>query len=232
MNRQLFEYSYELKKQNKRRIIFFIFYFVIIYFILNMIFAFLIFPVKQTSSSMLPDFPENSISFVTPIYTNPQRGDPVLLKKNVKQKYKFYEKLWHNVSLFFTAQQYDSYSPKDRPDTNNQIRRIIGMPGDEIYMQDYVLYIKPAGEKHFLTEFELAHKPYNLTFITPPAEWNGSVGVKGSFEPVVLGQDEYFLLGDNRISVSDSRLWGTVSKQQIRGRIILRYFPLNSIKLY
>ena len=99
-------------------------------------------------------------------------------------------------------------------------------------MQDYVLYIKPAGEKHFFFFFELAHKPYNLTFITPPAEWNGSVGVKGSFEPLVLGQDEYFLLGDNRISVSDSRLWGTVSKQQIRGHIILRYFPLNSIKLY
>ena len=232
MNRQLFEYSYELKKQKKRRTIFLIIYFILIYFILNIIFAFLVFPVKQTSTSMLPDFPENSISFVTPLYTTPQRGDAVLLKKKVNIKYRFYEKIWHNISLFFTAQQYDSYSQKERPDTNNQIRRIVGMPGDEIYMLDYVLYIKPAGEKHFLTEFELAEKPYNLTFITPPAEWNGTVGVKGSFEPVVLGQDEYFVLGDNRISVSDSRLWGTISKQDIKGRIILRYFPLNTLKLY
>ena len=134
--------------------------------------------------------------------------------------------------MFFSAQQYDSYAQKDRPDTNYQIRRVIGMPGDEIYMLDYVLYIKPADQKHYLTEFELSDKTYNLTFLTPPAEWDGSVGVKGSFEPITLGQDEYFVLGDNRISVSDSRLWGPVTKQDIKGRIILKYFPLKTIKLY
>ncbi len=232
MNRQLYEYSYELKKQNKRRILFFVLYFIIIYFILNIVFAFLLFPVKQVSNAMLPDFQENSISFVTPLYGIPKRGDAILLKKKANIKHKFYEVIWHNISLFFTAQQYDSYAQKERPDTNNQIRRIVGMPGDEIYMLDYVLYIKPAGEKHFLTEFELSENPYNLTFVTPPAEWNGTVGVKGSFDPVILGEDEYFVLGDNRISVSDSRLWGTVSKQEIKGRIILRYFPFNTLKLY
>ncbi len=232
MNRQLFEYSYELKKQKKRRTLFFIIYFILIYFILNVIFAFLLFPVKQTSTSMIPDLPENSISFVTPLYGTPERGDAILLKKKVVEKHKFYEIIWHNISLFFSAQQYDSYAQKDRPDTNYQIRRIIGMPGDEIYMLDYVLYIKPAGQKHYLTEFELSDKTYNLTFLTPPAEWNGSVGVKGSFEPITLGPDEYFVLGDNRISVSDSRLWGPVTKQDIKGRIILKYFPLKTIKLY
>ena len=68
MNRQLFEYSYELKKQNKRKIISLILYCISIYLILNLIFAFLLFPVKQTSDSMTPDFPENSISFVTKIF--------------------------------------------------------------------------------------------------------------------------------------------------------------------
>ena len=99
-------------------------------------------------------------------------------------------------------------------------------------VKDYVLYIKPANEKHFLTEFELSDKPYNLTFITPPAQWSGSVGVKGSFDPIVIGQDEYFVLGDNRISISDSRLWGSVPKQKILGRVILRYFPVKSFKFY
>lgn len=232
MNRQLFEYSYELKKQKKRRTLFFIIYFISIYFILNVIFAFLLFPVKQSSTSMLPDFPENSISFVTPLCGSLERGDVVLLNKRVTHSHRFYQKIWHNISIFFSAQQYDSYAEKDRPDTNNQMRRVVGMPGDEIYMLDYVLYIKPQGEKHFLTEFELANNPYNLTFVTPPAEWDGSVGVKGSFDPVTLGPDEYFVLGDNRISVSDSRLWGTLSRQDIKGRVILRYFPINSIKLF
>ena len=149
-----------------------------------------------------------------------------------EQERKFYEIIWHNISSFFTAQQYDSYVDNNSPGTNYQLRRVVGLPGDEIYMQDYVLYIKPADEKHFLTEFELAEKPYNLTFLTPPAQWNGSVGVKGSFDPIVLGQNEYYVLGDNRISVSDSRLWGTISKQEMTGRVILRYFPIKSIKLY
>lgn len=232
MNRQLFEYSYELKKQNKRKVISLIVYLILIYFILNCIFMFLIFPVKQSSNSMTPDFPEGSISFITKLYSVPKRGDIVVLKSNNNKERKFYEIIWHNISSFFTAQQYDSYVDNNSPGTNYQLRRVVGLPGDEIYMQDYVLYIKPADEKHFLTEFELAEKPYNLTFLTPPAQWNGSVGVKGSFDPIVLGQNEYYVLGDNRISVSDSRLWGTISKQEMTGRVILRYFPIKSIKLY
>ena len=232
MNRQLFEYSYELKKQNKKRIISTIVYLILIYIILNLIFAFLLFPVKQTSNSMTPDFSEGSISFVSKIYPAVHRGDVALLDNRIEVEHKFYEKIWHNISLFFTAQQYDSYVDKNLPGTNYQLRRIVGLPGDELYMKDYVVYIKPQGEKHFLTEFELSEKPYNLTFITPPAEWNGTIGVKGSFDSIVLGNDEYFVLGDNRISASDSRLWGTVSKQDMKGKLILRYFPLVSLKLY
>ena len=232
MNRQLFEYSYELKKQNKRKILFTIIYLVLIYVILNILFAFIIFPVKQSSSSMQPDFSEGSISFITKIYPSPKRGDVVLLNRRINHEHKFYQKIWHNISLFFTAQQYDSYVDKSFPDTNNQLRRLVGLPGDQIYMKDYVLYVKPAGEKHFLTEFELAYRPYNLTFITPPAEWLGSVGVKGSFDTITLGPDEYYVLGDNRISSSDSRLWGSVKKADMQGRILLRYFPVKSLKLY
>ena len=232
MNRQLFEYSYELKKQNKRKVFFTILYFILIYVFLNIIFSFFLFPVKQSSISMQPDFPENSISFITKIYPAPKRGDVVLLERRIGKEHKIFEKVWHNVSMFFTAQQYDSYVDKSFPDTNNQLRRVVGLPGDEIYMKDYVIYIKPAGEKHFLTEFELSEKPYNLTFITPPVEWDGSVGVKGSFDSIILADDEYFVLGDNRISSSDSRLWGPVKKQDIEGRILLRYFPIKSIKLY
>ncbi len=232
MNRQLYEYSYEFKRERKRKLISFIVYFIVIYILLNIIFGFLIFPVKQVSSSMIPDLPENSISFVTPVYGTPERGDVVLLNHKAIVERNIFEKVWHNISSFFTAQQYDSFAQKEYPDTNNQLRRIIGLPGDEIYMTDYVLYVKPEGEKHFLTEFELSNKAYNLTFTTPPVDWNGSVGVKGSFDKMTLGKNEYFVLGDNRIAVSDSRLWGSISKKEIKGKVILKYFPIKSFKLF
>ena len=92
MNRQLFEYSYELKKQNKRRILSLIVYLVLIYLKLNIIFAFVIFPVKQTSNSMIPDFSEGSISFITKIYPSLKRGDVVLLQSQKTVEKKIYQK--------------------------------------------------------------------------------------------------------------------------------------------
>ena len=157
---------------------------------------------------------------------------PTVLKQRTASEHKFYEKVWHNISSFFTAQQYDSYGNKSFPDTNNQLRRVVGMPGDEIYMQDYVLYIKPAGEKHFLTEFEIVENPYNVTFFVPPADWDTEIGVKGSFDEITLGYNEYFVLADNRKSSDDSRLWGAVKSEDIKAKVLLCYFPFKNFKLF
>jgi len=44
-----------------------------------------------------------------------------------------------------------------------------------------------------------------------------------------LAEDEYFVLGDNRLHSSDSRLWGGVARKLITGRVILRAWPLDKI---
>ena len=94
------------------------------------------------------------------------------------------------------------------------------------------MYIKPKGEKHFLTEFELCNHPYNVTFNAYPASWDTSIGIVGYSEEYTLKDNEYFVLADNRSSCTDSRLSGPVTVQNIRGKALFCYFPFNKLKLY
>ena len=48
---------------------------------------------------------------------------------------------------------------------------------------------------------------------------------------VTLGEDEYFVMGDNRPNSSDSRHWGVLSKEFIVGRAYLRLLPFDKIDL-
>ncbi len=50
-------------------------------------------------------------------------------------------------------------------------------------------------------------------------------------EKVVVPKDSYFVMGDNSISSQDSRFWGFVPKNNIRGNAILIYWPLNRIRM-
>ena len=49
---------------------------------------------------------------------------------------------------------------------------------------------------------------------------------------VSLGDDEFFVMGDNRNSSKDSRSFGPVNRSFITGRVILRGWPFNRIKLF
>lgn len=92
------------------------------------------------------------------------------------------------------------------------IKRLIGLPGDIVLIRDDKVYVN--GEP--LAEPYLAEG-----VISPPG-----VFTRGERE-IVLGQDEYFAIGDNREHSSDSRAWGPITKSSIVGRAFMRYWPLN-----
>lgn len=237
MSNRVFKYSVTQKKENYKRIFSLVINIVLFIVILNIILEFLIFPVKQNSISMTPDLAQDSVVLVTPITSGISRGDIVLLEPQLKEEHSKAAVFVDGLVRFFTAQQVSIFKKSSFPGTNQKFRRIVGMPGDTIYMRDYVMYIKPAGEKHFLTEFEFAqsskrYRPYNVTFMSAPATWNNEIGVKGYFDQIVLGSDEYYVLGDNRKACDDSRLWGTVSKKDMKAKALVSYFPFSKVRIF
>lgn len=52
------------------------------------------------------------------------------------------------------------------------------------------------------------------------------------FVDIILGDDEYFLLGDDALISRDSRHFGPVTNRQISAKILLRYFPLSAIQIF
>lgn len=237
MSKRVFKYSVTQKKEAYKRFFWVIFNIVALILILNVILDFFIFPVTQRSVSMIPDMDENARVLVTPITSGVKRGDVVLLEPQFKEETSKFMKVSDKLVRFFTAQQVSIFKKNAFPGTSQKFRRVIGMPGDTIYMRDYVMYIKPADEKHFLTEFEFAqlkkkYRPYNVTFMSAPATWDNEIGVKGYFEEMVLGEDEYFVLGDNRKACDDSRLWGTISKEDMAAKALITYFPFKKIHIF
>ncbi len=89
------------------------------------------------------------------------------------------------------------------------IKRVIGLPGETVQIVDSVIYIN--GEA---LEEDYGRGAYFLA---------GSAA-----DPVVLGEDEYFVLGDNRTNSIDSRYAvGKVRRSQITGRAVFRMWPLS-----
>ena len=232
MNKKLFQYSYSMKKEHTKNSIGFVFFIIFLFLFVGLIISHLVFPVRQLSESMTPDIEPNSFVLVTPVKTSFERGDVVLLKPQTLVEPSRFMKGIDFLCKFFTAQQISPLEKSDLPGTKQKFRRVIGLPGDTIYMRDYVMYIKPKGEKHFLTEFELIKKSYNVTFMSVPSTWDNEIGVKGYFDEIVLGDDEYYVLGDNRKACDDSRLWGTVSQERVKAKALVCYFPFNKLRLF
>lgn len=96
------------------------------------------------------------------------------------------------------------------------IKRIIGLPGEEVQVVDNHVTIYNKQNVHGM----VLDEPY-LPAGTP---------TEGNSNIVTLGSDQYFVLGDNRTASSDSRFWGSVPKDDIVGKVFLRVFPLQSFK--
>lgn len=230
MKQKLYDYSFDVKKQRQHTIVSVILFLLIIFAGISLVRTFAVFTVRTRSVSMQPDIPSDSCTVFTPIVNTLLRGDVVMLKPRTSSPPSVFATAADAVSRFFTAQQYSLFGSNTASE-QPEIRRVVALPGDTIYMQGYVVFVRPAGDSHFLTEFERSEKPYNVHIVSVPSDWDNTIGVSGSFEARTLGSGEYFVLGDNRTSAVDSRLWGAVRLSDVKAKGLAVYFPFAKFRL-
>ena len=231
MKQNVYDYSFELRRSRKKSITAALTVTGILIVLLTVVSNWILFPVFIRSDSMLPDLTKNTAIFVSPLFKNPKRGDLVYLSRLDDEKQPLPLSVLNKVVAFFTFQQIEPFGYNDRLTGQPCVRRVMALPGDTIYMKDYMLFVKPQDKSLYLSEFEMAEKEYSIQIYSVPVEWDG-LGSTGNMEPMTLGEDEYFALADNRIEALDSRLWGTVPGDRIRGRVVMEYFPFNKFQLF
>lgn len=116
---------------------------------------------------------------------------------------------------FFDIKRGDIVS-LDYEDTKYLIKRIIGLPGETVKIVNNQLYINDKiYEEEYLAN-DLNYDDFSLA----------DLGYSK------IPEDMYLVLGDNRENSLDSREIGLIKKEDINGKISLRIWPLNKIKLF
>lgn len=125
------------------------------------------------------------------------------------------------------------------------VSRVVGLPGEAIEIRDKVVYIDgnelpeervtvtPGYGGRFSALEELSsegHGPYRVFYFSRGPETESLLPTRGTEDefgtsgPFRIPGGQYFVLGDNRDNSEDSRFWGTVTREAIRGKPSMIYW--------
>ncbi len=98
------------------------------------------------------------------------------------------------------------------------IKRVIGLPGETVELREKKVYINGTP----------LEEPY-VHFLSPPGGPSElhevtSFDVRERYGPVTVPADHYFMMGDNRDNSQDSRYWGFLPRENIKGKSLVIYW--------
>ena len=147
-----------------------------------------------------------------PGYSNPKRGD---------------------VVVFVSPPQSDQ--PEDPQPT--LVKRLVGMPGDTLYMRAGLLYANGLPQRQGFAASANHIDPTQVSATSDLFSWQRGIEVRGSrfgdppavpthdnWGPLRIPAGNYFMMGDNRYCSKDSRYWGVVPRDNVRGRPLIVYY--------
>ena len=94
-----------------------------------------------------------------------------------------------------------------RDTTKDFVKRVLGLPGETVEVRSGTVYVNgEAIREQYLRRLDGSSVP-----------------------PLILGEKEYYVIGDNRRNSNDSRAWGAVPEENIVGRVWLVYWPWDDL---
>lgn len=115
--------------------------------------------------------------------------------------------------------------------STNVVKRVVGMPGDTVSMKDNVLQVngRPQDEPYVIRTDPLSDpehpefRPWQVKYFAGrnPAAYRPTLKNWG---PLVVPPDSFMVMGDNRDNSYDSRYWGFLGRDRIRGRPLVIYY--------
>jgi signal peptidase I len=102
--------------------------------------------------------------------------------------------------------------------SKDYIKRVIGMPGDRIWIANKKVYVNGIA-------YENPHEVHKDGTMIP-----AFVSPRDNTGPVAVPADSYFVMGDNRDSSLDSRFWGFVQREEIKGLAFVKYWSWDGEK--
>jgi signal peptidase I len=153
-----------------------------------------------------------------PAYRDPHRGD---------------------VVVFVSPYQADEAKRGADP-TPTLVKRLVGTPGDTLYMRNAILYVNGIAQRQ---GYGVAAQvdPDIGNSVDSLFDWQKKVGLKSSrfgaapaqpthdnWGPFVVPPDRLFMMGDSRYNSKDSRYWGFVPRENVRGKPLFVYYSYNA----
>ena len=152
-----------------------------------------------------------------PAYREPKRGD---------------------VVVFVSPYQADE-AQYGRDPTPTLVKRLVGTPGDTLYMRNGVLYLNGIAQRQ---GYGVAPADAAIgNSVDPLFDWQKKAGLKSSrfgaapaqpthddWGPLVVPPKKLFMMGDSRYNSKDSRYWGFVPRENVRGKPLFVYYSYNA----
>jgi signal peptidase I len=144
-----------------------------------------------------------------------------------------------DVVVFISPYQADEDSLGHDP-TPTLVKRLVGAPGDTLFMRNGLLYLNGIAQRQGYG-INPQVDPAIANSVDPLFDWQKRVGLKSSrfgaapaqpthddWGPIVIPAGRLFMMGDSRYNSKDSRYWGFVPRENVRGRPLFVYYSYNA----